>query len=203
MSTWYYYDEEGDKIAVTGGQLKGLAKAGRITPETIIETEDGKSAPARKVKGLTFAMSEVEAYGLSQPAVSSEPSPFTASMPVATKPVAENPFNAAMPTAIRAVQQSVSVPVVEEDEYHNSRSPIRIFVGVSILLFVLVLIGIGISKLGGGGSGKPDQRAVDALNKELDERVRQKKDKLNEGYNEVIRDINRINRGIRETREGR
>lgn len=39
---------------VTDGQLKGLAKTGRITPETMVETEDGKTALARKVKGLTF-----------------------------------------------------------------------------------------------------------------------------------------------------
>ena len=54
MAKWYYYNEQGDKIEVTGGQLKGLAKAGMITPDTIVETEEGKSAPARKVKGLTF-----------------------------------------------------------------------------------------------------------------------------------------------------
>jgi len=55
MAKWFYYNENGDKIEVTGGQLKGLAKAGVITPETMIETEEGKTAPARRVKGLTFA----------------------------------------------------------------------------------------------------------------------------------------------------
>jgi len=54
MSIWFYYNENGDKVQVTGGQLKGLAKAGLITPETIVETEGGKQAPARKVKGLNF-----------------------------------------------------------------------------------------------------------------------------------------------------
>ena len=54
MAKWFYYNESGEKIEVTGGQLKGLAKAGRITPDTIVETEEGKTAPARKVKGLTF-----------------------------------------------------------------------------------------------------------------------------------------------------
>jgi len=55
MSTWYYYDNDGCKQGpVSGGQLKGLAKAGMITPETMVETEEGKTAPARKVKGLTF-----------------------------------------------------------------------------------------------------------------------------------------------------
>jgi len=54
MSIWYYYNENGEKIQVSGGQLKGLAKAGMITPETIVETEEGKRARAGKVKGLTF-----------------------------------------------------------------------------------------------------------------------------------------------------
>jgi len=55
MAKWFYYNESGEKIEVTGGQLKGLAKAGKITPSTIVETEDGRTAQARKVKGLTFA----------------------------------------------------------------------------------------------------------------------------------------------------
>ena len=55
MSTWFYYDSNGQKQGpVTGGQLKGLAKTGQISSETVVETEDGKTAPARKVKGLTF-----------------------------------------------------------------------------------------------------------------------------------------------------
>ena len=54
MANWFYYNENGEKVAVTGGQLKGLAKAGVITPDTVVETEEGKTAPARKVKGLTF-----------------------------------------------------------------------------------------------------------------------------------------------------
>ena len=55
-STWFYYDNNGQKQGpVTGGQLKGLAKAGMITPETIVETEEGKKAPASKIQGLNFA----------------------------------------------------------------------------------------------------------------------------------------------------
>jgi len=102
MSTWYYYNESGKKIAVTGGRLKGLAKTGLITPDTIVENAEGKSAPARKVKGLTFVAitqpeptqetelplpNEVyvapsdtaEIYGLAQsPKLVPEASPFTA-----------------------------------------------------------------------------------------------------------------------------
>ena len=54
MATWHYYNEQGDKVTVTGKELKALAKAGLITPETIVETEEGTQAPARKVKGLNF-----------------------------------------------------------------------------------------------------------------------------------------------------
>jgi len=54
MAKWFYYKESGEKVEVTDGQLKGLAKAGMITPNTVVEIEEGKSAPARKVKGLTF-----------------------------------------------------------------------------------------------------------------------------------------------------
>jgi ankyrin repeat protein len=59
MSTWFYFDEQGQKQGpYNGGQLKWLAKNGKICPETIIETEAGKTAPARKVKGLTFITPE-------------------------------------------------------------------------------------------------------------------------------------------------
>ena len=71
MPKWFYYNENGDKIEVTGGQLKGLAKAGMITPNTIVENEEGKTAPARKVKGLTFGE-----------ATPSEPSQSTATPPI-------------------------------------------------------------------------------------------------------------------------
>ena len=55
MSTWFYYDSSGQKQGpVTGGRLKGLAQAGLITPETMVETEKGKTVPAKKVKGLKF-----------------------------------------------------------------------------------------------------------------------------------------------------
>ena len=90
MSTWYYYNEKGEKIAVTGGQLKGLAKVGRITPDTMVETEEGKTAPARRVKGLTFIAAQPQAAPPPPPVA---PNPFTAIPP----PVAANPFTAAPP----------------------------------------------------------------------------------------------------------
>jgi hypothetical protein len=55
MSTWFYYDNNGQKQGpITGGQLKGLAKAGQITPETIVETEAGQQCKASRISGLQF-----------------------------------------------------------------------------------------------------------------------------------------------------
>jgi len=72
MTNWFYYDNDGTKQGpVTDGQLKGLAKQDIITPETIIETEEGKTVPARKVKGLTFV--EAVSTETSPPAVPAEP----------------------------------------------------------------------------------------------------------------------------------
>jgi len=125
MSNWYYYNEKGEKIAATGGQLKGLAKAGLITPETIIENEEGKSAPAGKVKGLTFSAQadtaskstiipsdSNEVYGLAAPP--SPANPFTASMPetidtpVAAPEKPTNPFTTPLSMAMTAADQPVA-----------------------------------------------------------------------------------------------
>ena len=74
MSNWFYYDNNGQKQGpVTGGQIKELAKAGTISPDTIIETEEGKSAPARKVKGLTFSQKTTCSVSLPSQHVSQEP----------------------------------------------------------------------------------------------------------------------------------
>ena len=89
MSTWYYYDSNGQKQGpYNGGQLKWLAKNGKIMRDTIVETEEGKTAPARRVKGLTF----IEA---AQPKTSppAEANPFASDNPfVDAPPVADNPF---------------------------------------------------------------------------------------------------------------
>ena len=74
MAKWFYYNENGDKIEVTGGQLKGLAKTGAITPETIVETEDGKKARAGKVQGLGFAP-QAESVPSSAPSIPQAPAP--------------------------------------------------------------------------------------------------------------------------------
>ena len=153
MSTWYYYNEQGEKIEVTGGQLKGLAKAGRITPETIVETEDGKTAPARKVKGLTFVMStppiELEIYGVSQPKPPPEPSPFTSFPPEATRtPIAapaatSNPFTAAMPVVAKPVDNpfTATMPIANQVmPQSDSVSGWAVYAAYSTLLAPIILL---------------------------------------------------------------
>ena len=54
MSNWYYYNENKEKIAVTGKELKQLALQGTVTPETFVETHDGRTGLAKNVTGLTF-----------------------------------------------------------------------------------------------------------------------------------------------------
>ena len=56
MANWYYFNENGNRVGpVTSRELKGLAANGTITPGTAIETEDGKTVLAKKIKGLVFA----------------------------------------------------------------------------------------------------------------------------------------------------
>jgi len=54
MAKFYYTNENGNRVSVTGEQLQLLAKNGMITPFTIIENEEGKKALAGKVEGLTL-----------------------------------------------------------------------------------------------------------------------------------------------------
>jgi len=53
MSTWYYYNENGQKFGPVGGsELKQLVQQGWIARATVVETESGQKARAEKVKGL-------------------------------------------------------------------------------------------------------------------------------------------------------
>ena len=119
MAKWFYYNEQGDKVEVTGGLLKGLAKAGVITPDTIVETEEGKTAPARKVKGLVFATSmqpetiasesatpKTEIYGLSQ----TNP-PVAVNTSTTVVPEEVNPFDT---IALHTDESAIVFPVPEE-----------------------------------------------------------------------------------------
>ena len=105
MANWHYYNEQGEKITVTGRELKELAKAGLITPGTLVETEDGKKAPAKKVKGLTFA--EATSSEQKPEVTTPEPDPFTSAPPKEA-----NPFTGTMPDEPKPITPAPAPPKV-------------------------------------------------------------------------------------------
>ena len=123
MANWHYYNETGEKIGpVQRRDIKRLAELGTITPETMIEDENGRSAPAKKLKSLTFPAKPkndhiVPSYSpLHSETTPIEQNPFTAAIPVeenpftATIPVEENPFIATMPKMRQARPSRVAMP---------------------------------------------------------------------------------------------
>lgn len=56
MANWYYYSKTGEKVGpVSATSLKELARQGLITPETKVENQNGRTAVAGQINGLTFA----------------------------------------------------------------------------------------------------------------------------------------------------
>jgi hypothetical protein len=102
-----------------------------ITPDTMVETEEGKIAPARKVKGLTFIATTLpETTSTESPALA-EPNPFTA-----VSLAEENPFMAAPPVQTNpfvSMPTNVLIPVV-----HENKGSIWI-----TLVGILVIVAVG------------------------------------------------------------
>jgi len=121
MAQWFYYDENREKVAVTGKELKQLALQGMITPETFIETHDGRTGLAKHVTGLSFpelitVPAEVPPLEVA-PLPSTPPeavNPFAATTPIVsevnpfTKEV--NPFVLATGSSASVYANSVNVP---------------------------------------------------------------------------------------------
>jgi hypothetical protein len=60
MANFFYYDENGTKQGlITPQEMKTLAKNGTVTPETIVENEQGQRGKAKQIKGLTFPKPEL------------------------------------------------------------------------------------------------------------------------------------------------
>ena len=100
-SIWCYTNENGERVRVTGGQLKGLAQKGLITPDTIVELvepEQRRPRPARKVIGLFPETAPPKAKTESDEAVSSEESSVLLP-PKPAEPTAPDPFNRNVPLA--------------------------------------------------------------------------------------------------------
>lgn len=145
MVNCYYYNKSGEKISVTGKQLKELAQQGIVTPETVIETEEGKTAPAIKVKGLTFAETkqpetvqpvEAEIYGFTSPPV--EHAPFVA------------------PAAPQA--RAWTEPPEPQSPFTQPKVLVPVCVGGGMLLMLLVMFAF--SMISGSSSSSDDPSMV-------------------------------------------
>jgi len=56
MADWYYYNESDEKVGpIRGRELKQLARQGTVTPETRVIDENGRTALAKSITGLTFS----------------------------------------------------------------------------------------------------------------------------------------------------
>ena len=93
MAKWYYYNDNGERTGpFRGRELKQLALQGTITPETLIENDEGTSLLAGLAEYLRFSKTVYEKTPSPQPVLFAEPNPFTAPMPVEP-----NPFTLPMP----------------------------------------------------------------------------------------------------------
>ena len=117
MSKWFYYNESGEKIEVTGGQLKWLAKNGKIAPGTLVETEDGKKALAKKVVGLTFTAATQPETKVSKPATPETDSNNLAQSPSLKLTIDEHTF---MATIQEEIEQITAAPLVEKNPFITS-----------------------------------------------------------------------------------
>ena len=129
---WYYYDKNGEKIAVTGKQLKEFAQQGIVTPETVVETGEGKTSQAGKVKGLVFAKTkqsevvkpiETEIYGLTSPtpmplvkskSFSATPATSKRSSPVPASPQTQVPVPPTRSSTVNSFCTNCGNPVSQE-----------------------------------------------------------------------------------------
>ena len=61
MARYFYHNEKGEKRgAFSGKEIKAMAKAGLIKPDTAIETEDRKQYHAHGIDGIEFGKSPIE-----------------------------------------------------------------------------------------------------------------------------------------------
>jgi len=75
-AAWFYYAADNQRIGpITASVLKQFAKAGVITPDTIIENIGGRREKAGNVRGLTFSTVALSTTPIPGPVAVSEPVP--------------------------------------------------------------------------------------------------------------------------------
>ncbi len=102
MANWFYVNSSGEKVGpVTSAALKTLAQQGLITPETVVENDQGRSVAARRVNGLTFSESLMGPESVAVPLAKTSSAPpsegqdvYGLSSPESppVRPVAPSPF---------------------------------------------------------------------------------------------------------------
>ena len=126
MSNWYYYDASGNKNGpVRASALKALAQQGIVTPETIIENEQGRAVKASDVRGIAFP--ENRPIPASVPVPLSIPRPPT----IATSSIPTQAFLISIPNTVRDFLLRLHPGII-----------------VAIILFcavLIVILGLGIS----------------------------------------------------------
>lgn len=90
MAEQWYCQLDGEQVGpIDSAQLQGLARRGRLTPETLVRTASGKNwVPASKVNGLKFVAPVTESAPSSAAPAKVAP---VATAPVAASPVAATP----------------------------------------------------------------------------------------------------------------
>ena len=167
MATWYYYDENGERLGpIKGREVKQLVREGTITRETMLEDVEGRVIVAGDAPNLPFTgtmQPDVEeTYGMVAPPPrpqrstveltppvelppSVEPSPFTTAPLAGDNPfvgapvISGNPF-AATPPVNQAIPQYVPRPVGTGNAW-------KIFVNIvkTIALIMFLLVGSAIA----------------------------------------------------------
>jgi uncharacterized membrane protein len=121
MSNWHYYSESGEKIGVTGKELRGLARTGRVTPDTFVEDPNGRTGLATNVKGLMFGETvQSETYDVKLP----EPEPLSS---IVAPPAEANPFTDPIPVEPNPFTATYSLvaPPLRSEQYYDTTPIIK------------------------------------------------------------------------------
>lgn len=146
MTNWYVYNAKGEKVGpVSSSTLKEWARQKRIAPETIVETEDGRRAPAGKIKGMEFPddapviLSAPPTVSTAQPAAQPTVQP-TAFQPVSPVPVPLQPANVSQsPQSVPAPASNPQSAETPESELFGMK-PNTYFMLMHLSLFVFAPI---------------------------------------------------------------
>ena len=143
MATWYYYNENGEKVGpFRGRELKKLARQGTITPETLIESEKGILLVAGNTENLTFPETPPASQDLAGP------------VPIGDRPArVESPFHPLTPNKPNETPECST----------GNRASLLVAI-VGLLLLLSVAIGIAYTIIADRNEEKLRETIVKSLN---------------------------------------